>query len=121
MTYERPFATEGELWDVGRSWRIPPTSVILPLNPKEIRPSAHTPPGSVATPLRRHQPSRSDAIRIAGQRREPLLPFTPDDLLNALFGDEIALTGVVGALLAKLGLTPITAREWFATFSAPAT
>lgn len=25
MTYERPFATEGELWDVGRSWRIPPT------------------------------------------------------------------------------------------------
>ena len=24
MTYERPFATEGELWDVG--WRIPPTS-----------------------------------------------------------------------------------------------
>jgi hypothetical protein len=30
MTYERPFATEGELWDVGRSWRIPPTSVILP-------------------------------------------------------------------------------------------
>ena len=37
MTYERPFATEGELWDVGRSWRIPPTSVILPLNPKERR------------------------------------------------------------------------------------
>ena len=30
MTYERPFATEGELWDVGRSWRIPPTSVIPP-------------------------------------------------------------------------------------------
>jgi hypothetical protein len=51
MTYERPFATEGELWDVGRSWRIPPTSVILPPNPKEIRPSAHTPPGETAIPF----------------------------------------------------------------------
>jgi ATP-dependent Clp protease ATP-binding subunit ClpA len=72
--------------------------------------------------LRSHM-ALARAVAAASARRDPALAFTPDELLGALFAEDVAAGGVVGALLESLELTPTSARAELAAsgFGEPAT
>jgi ATP-dependent Clp protease ATP-binding subunit ClpA len=50
------------------------------------------------------------AVDFGRRRRGESAAYTPDDLLLALLGDDVAPHAVVGAVLARAGLTPAVAR-----------
>ena len=82
------------------------------------------PPSAAGEPISvglRAEVAITDAILRAKKRNLVGVPFTADDLLNALLGDDVAQRGILATILAARGLTLAEARASIATFAAPVT
>jgi hypothetical protein len=64
----------------------------------------------------RSQVALAHAVLAGARRGDPR--FTPEELFLALLEDDVALRGVIGALLDRVGVSPASARAEIATLSA---